>query len=210
MRLHGDDVEPSVGMRLARVGLTVGAIAAAVTVAVSTGAVTITGLSGGSRKTQASDQTALAAQRTAADEQWASATCTNILDWKNEIERDGTSLDLGFGPVTRVKDAISATTRLMSQLDALGLPPSAQTGQARADLNQLRSDLASRLRAVEGAAGRVAGGNIAAIGTLVTDLENDKVLGTQITGELSHVVSVDLGLSLVETRACRQLVGVPI
>jgi len=99
---------------------------------------------------------------------------------------------------------------VMSQLDALGLPPSAQTGQARADLNQLRSDLALRLRAVEGAAGRVAGGNIAAIGTLVTDLENDKVLGTQITGELSHVVSVDLGLSLVETRACRQLVGVPI
>jgi hypothetical protein len=210
MRLHGDDVEPSVGLRLARVGLTVGAIAAAVTVAVSTGAVTIPGLSGGSRKTQASDQAALAAQRTADDKQWASATCTNILDWKNEIERDGTSLDLGFGPVARIKDAITATTRLMSQLDALGLPPSAQTGQARADLNQLRSDLASRMRAVEGAAGSVAGGNIAAIGTLVTDLGNDKVLGTQITGELSHVVSVDLGLSLVGTRSCRQLVGIPI
>jgi hypothetical protein len=35
-------------------------------------------------------------------------------------------------------------------------------------------------------------------------------VGTQIVGELRHVLSVDLGLSLVETRACRRLVGVPI
>ena len=200
----------SVGLRLARVLLVVGGVAAAVTVAVSTGAVKVPGLSGGSRNTHASDQVALAAQRTAADEQWASATCTNILNWKNEIERDGTSLDLGFGPGARIQDAITSTTRLVSELDKLGLPPGAQTAQARAELNQLRSDLGSRLHAVEGAASSVAGGNIAAIGALVTGLENDKVLGTRITGELRHVVSVDLGLSLVETRACRQLVGIPI
>jgi hypothetical protein len=210
MRLRGDDGELSVGQRLVRVVVTVGVIVAAVTVAVSTGAVPIPGLSGGPRKTPASDQTALAAQRTAADDQWASATCTNVLAWKKEIERDGTSLDLGFGPGARIHDAIIATTRLISELDALGLPPGAQTAQARAELNQLRSDLGSRLRAIEGAASSVAGGNIAAIGTLVTGLENDKVLGTRIAGELSHVVSVDLGLSLVEARPCRQLVGIPI
>jgi hypothetical protein len=210
MRLRGDHSEPSVGSRLARVVVTVGVIAAVVTVAVSTGAVSIPGISTGSRKTQTSDQAALGAQRTAADEQWASATCTNILDWKNKIERDGTSLDLGFGPGARIEDAITATTRLVSEFDKLGLPPGAQTARARAELNQLRSDLGSRLHALEGAASSVAGGNIAAIGTLVTDLESDNGLGTQITGELSHVVSVDLGLSLVETRACRQLVGIPI
>ena len=98
----------------------------------------------------------------------------------------------------------------MTQLDKLGLPPGAQTSQARAELNQLRSDIESHLRDIEGAATSVAGGNLAAIGTLVTDLENDKVLGSQITGELRRFVSVDLGLSLVETRACRQLVGIPI
>ena len=210
MRLGGDYGELSVGRRLARVVVTVGVIVAAVTVAVSTGAVPIPGLSGGSRKTPAADQAALTAQRTAADEQWASATCTNILNWKKEIERDGTSLDLGFGPGTRIDDAITATTRLIKQLDALGLPPGAQTAQARAELNRLRADLDARLHAVQGAASSLAGGNIAAIGTLVTDLANDKVLGTRIADELSHVVSVDLGLSLVETRACRQLVGNPI
>lgn len=210
MRLRGDHSEPSVGSRLARVIATVGVIAAVVTVAVSTGAVTIPGISSGSRKTQVNDQAALAAQRTAADEQWASATCTNILDWKNKIERDGTSLDLGFGPGARIQDAITATTRMVSELDKLGLPPGAQTAQARAELNQLRSDLGSRLHALEGAASSVAGGNIAAIGTLVTAFESDNGLGTRITGQLSHVVSVDLGLSLVETRACRQLVGIPI
>jgi len=210
MRLRGDVNELPVGRRVARVVVTVGVVATAAIVAVATGAVRIPGLSDGSRRAPASDQAALAAQRTAADEQWASATCTNILAWKKQIEHDGTSLDLGFGPGARIHDAVTATTRLISRLDALGLPPGAQTAQARAELNQLRSDLGSRLHAIEGAANGVAGGNIDAIGTLITDLENDKVLGTRITGELSHVVSVDLGLSLVETPACRQLVGVPI
>lgn len=210
MPTRGDNGDPSVGWRLARVLLVAGGVAAAVAVALSTGAVKIPGLPGGSHDAQASDQAILAAQRTAADKQWASATCTNILDWKNEIQRDGTSLNLGFGPGARIQDAIAATTRLVSQLDQRGLPPAAQTGQAQVELNQLRSDLTTHLRELEGTASSIAGGNIAAIGTLVTDLENDKVLGTQISGELRHVVSVDLGLSLVETRACRQLVGIPI
>ena len=94
MRAFENDPGPSVGWRLARVMLVVAGVVAAVTIAFSSGAVKIPGLSGGSRKTQASDQATLAAQRTAADKQWASATCTSILDWKNEIQRDGTSLNL--------------------------------------------------------------------------------------------------------------------
>jgi hypothetical protein len=210
MRTSGETAGPSVAWRLTRVLVVACGVAAAITVALSTGAVKIPGLSGGSQNAKASDQAALAAQRTAADEQWASATCTNILDWKNEIKRDGTSLNFGFGPTARIKDAISATTRLVSQLDNLGLPPGAQTAQARVELNQLRSEIAAHLRDVEGAASSLAGGNLAAIGTLATALENDKALGTQMTGELRHIVSVDLGLSLVEARACRQLVGIPI
>ncbi len=189
--------------------LVMASIVGAVTVAISTGAVKVPGLSGGSRKTQPSEQAALAAQRTAAEEQWASATCTSILAWKNEIQRDGTSLNLGLGPSARVHDAIAASTRLLSELDKLGLPPGASP-QARAELAQLRADIASRLSSLEGAAGSVAGGNLAAIGTLLGDLESDKVLPGQIAGELQHVVSVDLGLSVAETRACRQLVGIPI
>jgi hypothetical protein len=202
--------DPSVGWRLGRVLLVMGGVTAAVTVAISSGAVRIPGLSGGSQTAQAGERTALAAQRTAADKQWASAACTSIIDWKNEIKRDGTSLNLSFGPGSRVKDAISATTRLVSQLDRLGLPPGGHTAQAQAELHQLRSDITSHLRDLQGTASSIARGNLAAIGTLVTDLENDKVLGTQIAGQLRHVVTVDLGLSLVETRACRQLAGIPI
>jgi hypothetical protein len=207
---NGDKGDPSVGWRLTRVALVMGGVIAAITVAISSGAVKLPGLSGGSQNARASDQAALAAQRTAADQQWASATCTSILNWKNEIKRDGTSLNLGFGPGARVQDAIAATTRLVSELDNLGLPPGGQTAQAQAELNQLRSDVTSHLSALEGTATSIAGGNLGAIGTLVTDLENDKVLGTQVAGELRHVVTVDLGLSLAETSACRQLVGIPI
>jgi hypothetical protein len=189
--------------------LVMASIIGAVTVAIGTGAVKVPGLSGSSRRTQPSEQATLAAQRTAAEAQWASATCTSILAWKNELQRDGTSLNLGLGPSARVHDAIAASTRLLSELDKLGLPPGASP-QARAELAQLRADIASRLNSLEGAAGSVAGGNLAAIGTLLGDLESDKVLPGQIAGELQHLVSVDLGLSVAETRACRQLVGIPI
>jgi hypothetical protein len=209
MRGRGDKGEISIGWRLGRVALTMGAVVAAVVVAIGSGA-TLPSFRASSKVAEASDQAALAAQRTAANKQWASATCTNILAWKNEIKRDGTSLDLGFGPAARIKDAISTTDRLVSRLGELGLPPGAQSARAQAELTQLRSDINSRLRNIEGTASSVAGGNLAAIGTLVSDLENDKVLGTQVAGELSHVVSVDLGLSLAETHACRQLVGIPI
>jgi hypothetical protein len=200
---------PGVPVRLVRVILVVFGIAAAVVAAVASGAVSLPSFGKGAHS-RASSGAALAAQREAANTRWATATCTNLLAWKKEIERDGTSLDLGLGPSARIDDAISATRRMLSELDQLGLPPDAQSAQARAQIEQLRSDLQSRLQAIEGTASSVASGNVLAIGTLVDDLANDKVVGTQIASELQHVVSVDLGLSLAETRACRQLVGIPV
>jgi hypothetical protein len=202
--------EISVAKRLGRVLLIMGGIVAGVVVAVSTGALTVPGAQDSAQSTQASAQASLAVKRMAADQQWASATCTNILDWKHEIQRDATSLNLGFGALARIQDAIAATTRMSNEVNKLGLPPDAQTAQARAEIDQLRSDIESRVHNIEGAAGSAAGGNLAAIGALLSDLENDTGLGTQIANELRHVLSVDLGLSLVETRACRQLVGSPI
>jgi hypothetical protein len=178
--------------------------------AVSTGAITLPGTQDSTQKPQTGAQASRAATQMAADQRWAAATCTNILDWKNEIHHDATSLSLGFGPLARIKDAIAATTRMSNEVGRLGLPPAAQTAQARAEIDQLRSDIESRVHSIEGTAGSVASGNLAAIGALLSDLENETVMGTPIVNELRHVVSVDLGLSLVETRACRQLVGIPI
>jgi hypothetical protein len=201
--------EIPVPVRLIRISLVVFGVVAAAVVVLASGAISLPGLGNGAQA-RTSSQAALAAEREAANSQWAAATCTNILDWKKEIERDGTSLDLGFGPSARIKDAIDATRRMLTELDNLGLPPAAQNVQARAQIEQLRSDLQSRLEAIEGTASSVASGNLLAIGTLVDDLASDKVIGSQLASELSHVVSVDLGLSLVETKACRQLVGIPV
>jgi hypothetical protein len=41
-------------------------------------------------------------------------------------------------------------------------------------------------------------------------LKNDKAVAPRVVDELRHVLTVDLGLSLAETSACRQLVGIPI
>jgi hypothetical protein len=98
---------------------------------------------------------------------------------------------------------------MLNEIDKLGLPPSVQTGQARADAERLRSDLQARVRQIEADARSVAGGNIAAIGTLLSDLKNDRAAGPQMVDRLRQIVSVDLGLSLVDTRACQQLIGMP-
>ena len=189
-------------------------LAAAVLVAVRAGAITLPGAlpgaHGGGQSSQAGTQTSPAAQHLAADRLWASTTCTNILNWKNEIHHDATSLDLGLGALARIQDAIAATTRLSNQVSTLGLPPGAQTARAKSEIDQLRSDIQGRVHAIQGAASSVAGGNLAAIGTILSDLQSDTVVGSEIAGQLRHVLSVDLGLSLVETRACRQLVGIPI
>jgi hypothetical protein len=203
-----DDVP--VAKRLGRVALVMGAIAVAALIAVRGGVITLPGAGGTGGGGQSEAQASPAAVRMAADTRWAAATCTNILDWKNELHRDVTSLDLGFGPVARINDAITATTRMLDQLGSLGLPPAAQSPQARADANELRAGLATRLGDLRSAASGVASGNLAAVGTLLGELANEQALGTQLVNEFRHIVSVDLGLSLVETRACRQLVGIPI
>jgi hypothetical protein len=201
--------DTSVAASLLQVLLVMVAIVAVVAGAIASGAISLPSLGTGSHP-QASSDAGLAASREAADREWATATCTNILAWKNEIQRDATSLDLGVGPLARIKDVITATGRLQDQLDKLGLPPTAHNARARVETEQLRSELESRLRTTEGAASSVANGNLLSIGTLASDLANDRVVGTQIAGQVRQVISVDLGLSLVETRTCRQLVGIPL
>jgi hypothetical protein len=201
--------ETPVPVRAFRVVLVMGGVVAAIVVAVVSGAISLPGLGTGSRA-HTSSAAARAAQREAANRQWAAATCTNILEWKNEIQRDGTNLDPGFGPSARLEDAITATGRLLGELDQVGLPPAADNARARAQIEQLRSDIEARAHAIKSTASSLASGNLLAIASLVSELANDKVVGPQIASELRHVVSVDLGLSLAETRACRQLVGIPL
>jgi hypothetical protein len=195
--------------RLDQALVAAGGLAIAALLAVSLGAITIPGINTGAQTAQASQSAALAAQRTAANRQWASTACTTVLNWKNELKRD-TSLKFGFSALPRVQDAIAATTRMLKQLDTLGPPPSAQTGQARADVARLRSELEARVHEIQSDAQRVTSGDLLAIGALVSDLEHDRTMASQLGKEVRQVVSVDLGLSLLETRACRQLVGIPI
>ena len=195
--------------RLGQVLLAMIGVGGAFLVAVSVGAITLPGTHSGTHSAQARDVASLAAKRTAANGRWASATCTSILSWKNDIHRDAANLDLGLGALPRIQDAITATTRMLNKINKLGLPPSVQTGQARADAERLRSDLQARVREIEEDARSVAGGNIAAIGTLLSDLRNDRSAGPQMVDRLRQIVSVDLGLSLVHTGACQQLIGIP-
>ena len=189
--------------RLGRVLLAVLGVAGAFVVAVSGGAIRLPGTHSGTQSAQARALVSPAANR-----QWASATCTSILGWKNEIQRDAANLDLGLGALPRIQDAITATTRMLNKIGKLGLPPSVQNGQARADVEQLRTDLERRVHEIEDDARSVASGNIPAIATLLSDLKNDRAVAPQMVDRLRQIVSVDLGLSVVQSRACQQLLGI--
>jgi hypothetical protein len=183
-------------------------IAIAVVIPVTVAAIALGGTKHSAQSTVASAQTSPQAEDTSANLHWASAMCTNLLQWKTAVQRDARGLKLSLGAPAQILDAIATTKRTLNELEKLGLPPTATSAQARAETARLHSEIASRVKDLEDAASSVASGNFAAIGTLLSDLKKDAAIGPVIAGDLRHVVSADLGLSLVETPACRQLVGV--
>jgi len=205
---HRDGAAPehgSVVSRVAPVGFILGALAAAIAVALGTGAVKLPA----SAKAKVSTQQAAAARQMAANQRWASGTCSTVVGWKNEIQRDVHGLTLSLGAIPRVQDAIGATTRMVDSIEKLGLPPALQSAQGRTQVDQLRSDVQSHLHGIESAASSVAGGNLGAIGTLVSDLGNVPSMEGQIVGHVRDVAS-ELGVSLALSPSCQQLVNIKL
>jgi hypothetical protein len=206
---HGGAAAPEHGSLLSRVAAVVfilGALAAAAAVVLGTGAVKLPAASG---KATVGTQQAAAAGQMAANQQWASATCSTLVGWKNEMQRDAHGLTLSLGAISRVSDAVGATTRMVDSIEKLGLPPALRGAQGRAQVDQLRSDVQSHLRGIESAASSVAGGNLGAIGTLLSDLGNAPSVERQIVGDLRNVAS-ELGVSLAISPSCRQLVSLKL
>ena len=188
--------------RIVPVVFVLGAVVAAIAVALSTGAVKLPG----SDSAQANSQQAAAARQMSANQHWASATCTTVVSWKNELQRDLHGLTLSLGAIPRVQDAIGATTRMVDSIQKLGLPPALHSAQGRAAIDQLRSDVQSHMHGIESAVSSVAAGNLLAIGTLVGDLGKAPSVERQLVGHLRDVAS-ELGVSLASSPSCRQLVG---
>jgi len=154
--------------------------------------------------------TSTAASTEQADREWADNTCTNVLDWKHDLHTDETSTNLGFGPLARVDNAITATQRLANKLTANGLPPTERSAQARRQFAALSSELQTQIARVKSAANQVESGNPLAALAAVENLKADSGLASQVAGAVQHLASVDLGLAVVETSACRRLAGSPV
>lgn len=202
---HGDDAAPGRGSLLSRivpVALILGALAAATAVALGAGAGSLSGTGDAKAST---DQAAVTKQM-AANQRWASATCSAVVGWKDEVQRELHGLTLSLGAIPRVQAAIGATTHMLDSIEKLGVPPALQSAQGRGLVEQLRSDIQSRAQGVESAASSVAGGNVGAISTLLSDLANAPSIEAQIAGRLRDVAS-ELGVSMASSPACRQLVG---
>lgn len=192
-----------------RIGLLAAIVAVAGVVAARAGVVSLPGSGGGVAAAQARAVISPAAQGTA-DRRWAASVCDTLLSYKQALTHDLTSLDLSFGPGARLGNALAATTHTLSALGQAGLPPGAEGAQAKAATDQLSAEVSSRVQQLRATATSLAGGDLGAAGRLVSELESDASLGTQLAGELRHRLSADLGLSLAETRSCRKLVGIPL
>jgi hypothetical protein len=202
---HGDDAAPkhgSLARRIVPVAFILVALAAAIAVALGAGAANLPGTGNAKAST---DQAAVTRQM-AANRRWASATCSTVVGWKNEVQHDLHGLTLSLGAIPRVQAAIGATTRMVDSIEKLALPPALQSAQGRALVEQLRSDIQSHAHGVESAASSLAGGNVGALGTLLSDLANAPSVEAQIAGRLRDVAS-ELGVSMASSPACRQLVG---
>jgi hypothetical protein len=90
-----------------------------------------------------------------------------------------------------------------------GHAPALQGPQGRAEVDQLRSDVESRLHGIESAASSVAGGNLGAIATLFGYLRNAPSTEGRIVGQVRDTAS-ELGVSLASSPSCRQLVGLKL
>ena len=204
-RARRDAAGPERGPLVSRVVPVVfilGALVAATAVALGTGAVNLPGSPGAKASTQ---QAAVPGQM-AANQQWASATCSTVLGWKNRIQRDVNGLTLSLSAFPRVQDAIGATSRMVDSIKKLGLPPAVKSAHARGHLDQLRSDIESHMQAIESAASSVAAGNLGSIATLLSSLRNAPSMEGQIVGHLRDLAS-EFGVSLASSPSCRQLVG---
>jgi hypothetical protein len=69
--------------------------------------------------------------------------------------------------------------------------------------------VAPHVHGIESAASSVAGGNLGAIGTLLSDLGKAPSVGRQIVGQVRDVAS-ELGVSLASSPSCRRLVGLKL
>jgi hypothetical protein len=181
------------------------ALAAVIALALGAGA----GKSPGTAGSKVSAQQAAAARQMAANQAWTSATCSTVVSWKNEIQRDLHGLTLSLGAITQIQDAIGATSRMVDSIEKSALPPALQGAQARAEIAQLRSDVQSQMHGIESAASGVASGNFTAIGTLLNSLGNVPTTARRIVGHVRDVAS-ELGVSLAASPSCRQLVGVKL
>lgn len=144
------------------------------------------------------------------DLRWADAACTTVLDWKHGISADETSLHMSFNPLTRIEAAVSQTERLATDLQTIGLPPSARTGAAHERFAQFGNRLQTELGHVRSATSDLESGNPLAAIAAINDVGAISGLASQFAGAIQHSASIDLGLALVETSACRQLVGSPV
>lgn len=144
------------------------------------------------------------------DLRWAGAACTNVLDWKNEISADETSLHMSLNPITRIEDAVSQTEALGTKLESIGLPPAARSGPAHEQVAQFGERLRTQLSHVKSATSDLENGNPMAALAAINDISAISGLASGFVGAIQHSASVDLGLAIVETRACRQLFGSPV
>jgi hypothetical protein len=150
------------------------------------------------------------AQTRRANLMWANAACTSMLDWQKQIHHAETNLNLALGPQPQLNDAIAATRRFANELGRIGLPATQRSSPAEHRFKRLMSNLQTQMTNINIAANKLENGNSAAAQALVDDLGAQTGPIVAVLNDLRQVSFTDLGIAMLQTKACRQAAGIPI
>jgi hypothetical protein len=99
---------------------------------------------------------------------------------------------------------------MASALTRIGLPATIRHGRADKQLQRLGSDVQTRVTSFVTAAHQLGHDNAAGARALVNDLGPGSGLVVAVVNDLHQLAPTDLALAVLETKACRQRVGLPI
>jgi hypothetical protein len=92
----------------------------------------------------------------------------------------------------------------------IGLPATPRAEHGRAQLALPIANIQAQTRNNAALAGRLGRGNTASVRALAVRIAAQTNSVLAVLGDLHRVASTDVAIAALETKACRQLIGVPI
>lgn len=156
-------------------------------------------------------------------QQWANTVCTSITNWQGQIARSINDITMSVSGEVKLanvpivlKDSLSqaskATRQLVSDLTAVGTPPTQAGAQARAELTELITRTTASIGSIEQSLADVPTESLAAIATAIGDINSRlSAVVTDVAATFTRIEGLDptgeLAVAIASTPSCKSLMA---